>query len=121
MAEGVELAKRLRWQHDGLAVVDALQRSTLHRWGTIDSLRITRGRWSVIDVDVGNPWFDTIPIHVEAVVGDLHIRRRVDRDRLVRFGRHVLGVDPDALKRPLTGAFLTRDVWPLLRRGGPAG
>jgi hypothetical protein len=119
----VELAKRLRWEAEGLVVLDVARRAVRHPWASVEALTLTRGRWDVMELDVTSPWFDTVPLHVVAdVAGGRTLKRRLDRDRLVRFGRHLTGVDPAAASRPVTRAFLEELApmmgWSTLPGGG---
>jgi hypothetical protein len=118
----VEVAKRLRWEAEGLVEVAATRRTTRHRWADVTSLRLARGRWDVLDLDITSPWFDTVPLHVEVELASGQVlRRRSDRDRLVRFGRLVAGVDPGVGGRPVTHAFLAELVPVLGWSGLPGG
>jgi hypothetical protein len=118
---GVALAKRLRWEADGLVAVSLARTSTRFPWGDVRELRLARGRWDVLDLDVSSSWFDTVPLHVEAELASGRVlRRRLDRDRLVRFGRAVAGVDPLAGSRPVTRQFL-EELAPVLGWSGLPG
>jgi len=116
----VELAKRLRWDAEGLVEVALSRRSTRHPWGSVASVELTRGRWDVMELDVTSPWFDTVPLHVVVELEAGSIRRRLDRDRLIRFGRRVSGVDPAATSRPVTRSFL-EELLPMLGWSGLPG
>ncbi len=116
----MELAKRLRWDATGLVEVAVSRRSTRHPWERITSVELTRGRWDVMELDVTSPWFDTVPLHVVVELEAGRIKRRLDRDRLIRFGRQVTGVDPAAASRPVTRAFLD-DLLPMLGWSGLPG
>ena len=112
-AVSVDLAKRLKWEAEGLVDVKVTRRSVRHPWSHVQTLELTRGRWDVMDLDITSPWFDAVPLHVVVEVDNGRIRRRLDREHLVRFGRTVTGIDPAASSRSVTRAFL-EELMPVL-------